>query len=98
MTTKDIKGDHKNTTLIYLKNQSLPEQGKKFTDPFFPPIKNSLLGLNSVGNPIYPIAYNDIPKNINSENIIFERASEIFKGKRYKIFSGFVEIDNYKYF
>ena len=80
--------------LIYWKGQLIPEKGKKFTDPLFPPNKNSLLGLDSNGKPIDPIAYSNIPKNINSKDIIFSRASEIFGDKKYKLFSGIIEIDD----
>ena len=47
--------------LIYWKNQAIPEKGKQFIDPLFPPNKNSLLGLDSNGEPIDPIAYKNIP-------------------------------------
>ena len=83
-----------NKELIYWKGQLIPEKGKKFTDPLFPPNKNSLLGLDSDGKPIDPIAYSNIPKNINSKDIIFSRASEIFRNKKYKLFSGIIEIDD----
>ena len=78
--------------LIYWKNQAIPEKGKQFIDPLFPPNKNSLLGLDSNGEPIDPIAYKNIPKNINSDEIIFSRASEIFDVKKYKLFSGLIEV------
>jgi calpain-15 len=83
-----------NKDLIYWKDQLIPEKGKKFTDPLFPPNKDSLLGLDSDGKPIDPIAYRNIPKNINSNDIIFSRASEIFGDKKYKLFSGIIEIDD----
>ena len=94
MTTYIQKQEYINTELIYWKNQLPPEKGIKYTDPLFPPNKNSLLGLDSDNKPIDPVAYNDIPKNINPEEIIFSRASEIFKEKKYKLFSGLIEIDD----
>ena len=65
--------------LSYWKNQSKPEEGKLFTDPLFPPNSNSLLGLDPSGKVIDSKAYSEKSKNINTNQIKFARAKEIFK-------------------
>ena len=80
--------------LIYWKNQSLPNSGELFTDPLFPPNINSLLGLDSKGKPIDPKAYNDLSNEIDTNEITFARASEIFKNQKYELFSNIIEIND----
>ena len=81
--------------LTYWKNQEKGTEGKEYTDPLFPPNKNSLLGLDSSGNPIDQEAYtNANGSKINSEKIEFLRASEIFKGSRYVVISDTIDMDD----
>ena len=75
----------------YFKNQQRPEEGVEFTDPLFPPNANSLLGLDSSGNPIDSKAYSEKAKNINTNEIGFFRAKEIFKSD-YNLFSDKIEM------
>ena len=65
--------------LSYWKNQEPPESGKLFTDPLFPPNKNSLLGLDSNGNAIDPTAYKQKASQIDTNVVGFARATEIFE-------------------
>jgi len=86
----------KNDNLEYWKLQQPPEPGKLFTDPLFPPNMNSLLGLDTNGQPIDLVAYNE--KSVEREefkDITFARPNEIF-GENYKLFSGKIEIDDVK--
>ena len=86
-------GERKKIELTYWKNQEPPQSGKLYEDPLFPPNKNSLLGLDSNGKPIDSKAYNEKAKNINTNQIGFARASEIF-GNKYKLFSEKIEMDD----
>ena len=81
----------KKIELTYWKNQEAPQSGSPYTDPLFPPNTNSLLGLDSNGKPIDITAYNEKAKNINTNKIGFERASEIFKNG-YILFSEKIEM------
>ena len=66
--------------LIYWGNQSPGKEGETYTDDKFPPNENSLMGLDSSGNPIDKEAFtNANGKYINPQNVTFMRASEIFK-------------------
>ena len=58
----------------YWKNQERPKEGVEFQDPLFPPTANSLLGLDSSGNPIDSKAYSEKARNINTNEIGFVRA------------------------
>ena len=65
-------------SLPYWKNQEPPKYGQDYTDPLFPPNKNSLLGLDSSGNPIDPKTYEAKSKSIDTDKIGFFRPKEIF--------------------
>ena len=86
-------GEKKKIELTYWKNQTPPQSGKLYTDDLFPPNANSLLGLNSNGTPIDSKAYQEKAKNINTNEVGFYRASEIF-GDKYKLFSEKIEMDD----
>ena len=86
-------GEVKKIQLTYWRNQDPPQSGKLYQDPLFPPNANSLLGLDSKGNPIDSKAYKEKAKNINTNEIGFLRASEIF-GNKYKLFSEKIEMDD----
>ena len=77
--------------LSYWKDQEPPKSGSLFTDPLFPPNKNSLLGLDSTGKPIDQTAYKEKAGNINTNQVIFKRATEIFKNGC-KLFSEKIEM------
>ena len=77
----------------YWKNQEPPKSGSLYTDPLFPPNANSLLGLDSNGQPIDKTAYNEKARSINTSQIGFARASEIFRSG-YKLFSEKIEMDD----
>ena len=83
-----------NNDLPYWKNQKVPIKGQKFTDPIFPPNKNSLLGLDSNGKPIDPKNYKE--NKINTNYIEFKRPSEFFTDGKYDLFSKEIEIDDIK--
>ena len=46
--------------LAYWKNQSPGKEGEMYTDDLFPPNQNSLMGLDSSGNPIDQEAYTNV--------------------------------------
>ena len=86
----------KNEKLEYWKSQHPPEKGKLFTDPLFPPNMNSLLALDSNGQPIDPKAYEENAEAIEKfKNVTFVRPNEIF-GDNYKLFSSKIEYDDIK--
>jgi len=86
----------KNEDLEYWKGQQPPERGKLFTDPLFPPNMNSILGLDSNGQPIDQAAYDEYSKEREEfKDIKFVRPNEIF-GNNYKLFSGKIEFDDVK--
>jgi len=87
-TTKEVK---KKIQLTYWKNQEAPQSGTLYEDPLFPPNKNSLLGLDSNGKPVDSVAYSEKAKSIDTTQVIFARASEIF-GSKYKLFSEKIEM------
>ena len=76
--------------LSYYKNDKpLPANFKgKFTDPNFPPNKNSLLALKPNGDPIDKDAYQKFKNGIFYSIIGWSRPEEIFNGKDYKLFDG----------
>jgi calpain-15 len=81
--------------LTYWKNQSPPEEGKDYKDDIFPPDNNSLMGLDSNGNPIDKEAFtNANGKYINPEKIEFLRATEIYKGTRFVLISDKMEMND----
>ena len=86
-TTKDME----RKAPKYWKDQPRPQEGVEFKDPLFPPTSNSLLGLDSSGNPIDSKAYSEKAKNINTNEIGFFRAKEIF-GDNYNLFSDKIEM------
>ena len=61
MTTTD--GNKQRRAPTYWKNQEKPKEGEVFKDPLFPPTNNSLLGLDSNGNPIDSKAYSEKAKS-----------------------------------
>ena len=68
-----------------------------FTDPLFPPNMNSILGLDSKGQPIDQLTYNEKSKERDQfKDITFARPNEIF-GENYKLFSGKIEFDDVKW-
>ena len=89
MTTE--QKEEKKRIPTYWKNQEPPQSGSPFEDPLFPPNSNSLLGLDSKGNPIDSKAYSEKAKNINTNEIGFFRAKEIFNDD-YNLFSDKIEM------
>ena len=80
----------------YFLDQQPPLPGVPFTDPLFPPNRNSLLGLDPFGKIIDPKALQDNLYDANKfEQITFARPYEIF-GNEYKLFSGKIEVDDIK--
>ena len=80
----------------YWKDQEPPKPDTLFTDPLFPPNRNSLLGLDSSGKIIDPQVHKDHQNEVkNFENITFVRPNEIF-GNEYKLFSGKIEVNDIK--
>ena len=82
--------------LTYFHNETPPTDGKLFTDPNFPPNKNSLMGLNSSGQPIDSEAYKNYSSSLNPNEITFVRPSEIFKGKQVSLFETSISVDDIK--
>ena len=81
--------------LSYYKNDKpLPEGFTgKFTDPNFPPNKNSLLSLKPNGDPIDKSAYSRNSNAIYSDSIGWSRPEELFHGRDFKLFDG-VTVDD----
>ena len=75
----------------YWKNQERPQEGVEFQDPLFPPTANSLLGLDSSGNPIDSKAYSEKARNIKTNEIGFLRAKELFPNG-FNLFSDKIEM------
>ena len=74
------------------KDQEVPIQGRKFTDPLFPPDSNSLLGKNLDGTFIDP--ENEKHQIINPENIEWKRSTEIFAEPQ--LYEGTISMDDVK--
>ena len=81
--------------LKYWKNQDPPKNNEIFTDPLFPPNNNSLLGLDSSGNPIDKVVYEQKAGRINTDEIGFFRPNEIFESN-YCLFSDILELEDIK--
>ena len=81
--------------LSYWGNPDKPVEGQKYTDSKFPPNVNSLMGLDSNGNPLDKEAYtNANGKYINPQKVEFLRASEIFKDTRYVLISDKMDMND----
>ena len=63
------------------KDQEVPIQGRKFTDPLFPPDSNSLLGKNLDGTFIDP--ENEKHQILNPENIEWKRSKKFLQNHNY---------------
>ena len=79
----------------YYKNQTLPKNNALFTDELFPPNENSLLSKDANGNYIDPIDGESKSTRINTNEIIWKRASDIFESD-YLLFENFIEINDVK--
>ena len=79
---------------IYYKEDRPPKKGEPFTDPYFPPNENSLLGKNEKGEFLDKREGKEKASRIPSNNIEWKRASEIFKGKKYFLFEDVIEMDD----
>ncbi|MCQ2820705.1 MAG: calpain family cysteine protease [archaeon] len=82
---------HRATALKFYPNDKDVPQGVLFTDPNFPPNKNSIEGRDSKG--IFTDAINGPIEytQTHSGEVEWKRASDIFKGKPYYIFEGEIE-------
>ena len=80
----------------YYKDQTPGVEGKEYKDDIFPPNENSLLGLNSEGNPIDQEAYDKaIGGLIKKDEIEFKRATEIYgSGTRFVLISDNMKMDD----
>ena len=78
--------------LSYWKNQSLPNKDEKFTDPLFPPNINSLLSKNENGEFIDNKHGPQREERMKIEEIMWMRASEIFKNQKYSLFETKIEM------
>ena len=80
--------NEKKIEFTYWKDQKPGKEGEAYTDDIFPPNENSLMGLDSSGNPIDKEAYSNANgKYINPQKVKFMRASEIYKNDRYVLIS-----------
>ena len=80
--------------LSYWQNQTLPEKGKPYTDPLFPPNINSLISKNENNEYNDKIKGPEQAKKININDIIWLRASEIFKNQTYQLFESEIKIND----
>ena len=79
----------------YYKNQNPYSGDNDYTDDLFPLNMNTLLGLDSSGNPIDKEAYNKASGGaINKDNIEFKRATEIFKDERFVLISDSMQMED----
>ena len=83
--------ENPNNYKIY-KDQEVPIQGRKFTDPLFPPDSNSLLGKNADGTFIDPETQKH--KSINPEVIEWKRSTDIFAEPQ--IYEGIISMEDVK--
>ena len=79
----------------YYKNQTPPKNNTLFTDELFPPNENSLLSKDSNGNFIDAIDGSSKSSRINTDEIIWKRASDIFESD-YLLFENFIEVNDVK--
>ena len=87
--------DDKKIELTYWGNQQPGKEGEPYTDDKFPPNTNSLMGLDSSGNPIDKEAYtNANGQYINPQQVEFLSASEIFKNERYVLISDKMDMND----
>ena len=90
-----MSANDKKVELTYWGNQSPGKEGEAYTDDKFPPNENSLMGLDSSGNPIDKDAYtNANGKYINPQKVAFMRASEIFQNDRYVLISDKMDMND----
>jgi hypothetical protein len=79
----------------YYKNQNPYSGDNDYTDDLFPLNMNTLLGLDSSGNPIDQAAYNKaVGGAIKKDEIEFKRAAEIFQGERIVLISDNMQMDD----
>ena len=79
----------------YYKDQQPGKEGEDYKDDLFPPTENSLLGLDSNGNPIDQEAYDKaIGGLIKKDEIEFKRAHEIYKDTRYTLIADNMKMDD----
>ena len=86
--------DAENITKYFKDQQPPTDLTKPFVDDFFPPNKQSLLGLNYNSQPIDKEAYDQYIEEINVENIYWKRASDIFP--EFLLFEGKIEANDIK--
>ena len=87
--------EDKKIELTYWKNQQPGKEGEMYTDDLFPPNENSLMGLDSSGNPIDKEAFeNANGKYINPQKVEFKRASEIYQNDRYVLISDKMDMND----
>ena len=87
--------ENKKIELEYWGKPKRAQEGEKYEDSEFPPKVNSLMGLDSNGNPIDHEAYtNANGKYINPQKVDFLRASEIFKDTRYVVISDKMDMND----
>jgi len=80
----------------YWKNQLPPTNlTERFKDPYFPPVKESLLGLDENGNFLDPKNGPIRMKDINAEELEWKSIPEIF-GENYLLFENKIEFDDIK--
>ena len=79
----------------YYKDQKIPSNHELFTDPLFPPNTNSLLSLNKDGNFIDEIDGKSKSQYIDTSEIVWKRASEIFESD-YTLFENSIEVNDVK--
>ena len=81
----------------YYQNQDAYTGQELFTDPFFPPNRNSIFGVNADGTYIEKDekrkAEAEASFQINEDDIIWLRPNEIF-GSEYALFEGSIEFDD----
>ena len=83
------------SSLTYWKDQPVPEKDTEFTDAFFPPDKNSLLGIGVDGEFIDKQQSGITnAKKIDSEKISWKRAKDIFEDQKYTLLEGQLELSD----
>lgn len=88
-----------NINKVY-KNQKRPETSEEWTDDLFPPNQNSVMALDSSGNPKDPITsrYDSYLSDfsLKDKNIKWLRAKDIFPKGKFSLFEGEIEVDDIK--